>query len=136
MNNKFSKIKCISINNEPYWIHDYILQKMSIFALLFDESFDQRNINIEIENYNPDIICKIFDMLYNFSNTETFPETLTNIEQLKLMMYFGLDNQMINVYAQKISKRDDILENMVKLPYHECFNIILDYYDNSISSNE
>lgn len=136
MNNKYGKIKCIFINNDPYWIHEHILQQMSIFAVLFDESFDQQNINIELENYNQNVICRIFDILYDLSKKEMFAETSTNIQMIQLMMYFGLDNKIINKYVKKISKKTDILENMIKLPYHECFNIILDYYDTSVSSND
>src|SRR5690606_4870092 len=113
----FTKIKCVYINNDSYWIHEYILKQMSIFSLLFDESFDQKDVNISIDNYDKVIINEIIAMLYD-PYIDKLGYSPNSINQLQIMIYLGLDEKIVNRYVEKISKNDNILGRMIESQYH------------------
>lgn len=127
----FTKIKCVYINNDSYWIHEYILKQMSIFSLLFDESFDQKDVNINIDNYDKVIINEIIAMLYD-PYIDKLGYSPNSINQLQIMIYLGLDEKIVNRYVEKISKNDNILDRMIESQYHECFNMIMKFYNKDI----
>lgn len=117
----------ININGYPYMLHESILKKMNIFALLFDESFDQQNINLNIPDYDikivDDVFMKLFGQKINNSNHDT------NIQKLKLMMYLGVNNDIIMEYAKEISVDrsivDYIVDEFIAEKYHAYMEIIL-----------
>ena len=126
--------KCVHINDHPYVLHDFALQKMSIFnALLFDEQFDQQDIRIELKNYDEKNIDVIFGMCYDSINLTLKFNIKVNINMLQLMMYFGLDGTIIKQSAQILSSKKNILKKILELPYHECFSMIMDHYNRDIS---
>lgn len=145
-----SSTKCIHINGHPYVLHDFVLKKMSIFnALLFDEQFDQKDIRIELpdytnnpqyskaelDNYDEQIIDDIFAMCYDSIDLTMKRNLVSNINILQLMMYFGLDNDIIKQSVRILASKKDILNKMITMPYHECFNMIMDNYCGDISVN-
>lgn len=126
--------KCVHINGHPYVLHDFVLQKMSMFnALLFDEQFDQQDIRIELKNYDEKNIDVIFGMCYDSINLTLKFNIKVNINMLQLMMYFGLDGTIIKQSAQILSSKKNILKKILELPYHECFSMIMDHYNRDIS---
>lgn len=128
---KTGSIRNITINGESYAIHDFILKQMSIFAPLFDESFDQENINLIIKGYNNDAINDVFMLLYGTFCKRSLIDP--NIEQLKLMMYMGLDNEIITKVARNLGTNililDIITNEFVNGNYHDCMNIIIKNYE-------
>lgn len=120
--------KCIYINGYPYLLHDFVIRKLNMFALLFDSCFDQQEIRIEIDNYDSKMIDEIFKSLYNSPEMKLLPELSDNMKQLSLMMYFGMDENITGKYAREISNTDDIIQSLVEMPHQECFNMVINYY--------
>lgn len=140
----YSKIKCVNINGDPYWIHDYILKKMSIFEILFDESFDKNDINIVLENYDTSMIKEMFKILYgNFSFELSSEKSVEKtIKLLRLMMYFGIDQEIINIYISQLREYRTtiviIFDSYLQNKNDDLANMILDSfngYPRMISSN-
>lgn len=128
---KATSTKHIFINGYEYVVHDYVLKKISLFSLLFDESFDKQEIKIELTNYDPIIIDEIFKMFYNPQSIELVQESSIddNINQLALMMYFVMNTDIIVKYAQRITGRDRIIMELLGIQYHECMNLVVDEID-------
>lgn len=119
--------RLININGHPYMLHESVLKKMSIFAPIFDESFDQQNINVNIPDYDikivNDVFIKLFGQKINNDNREN------NIQKLILMMYLGVNIDIVVEYANEISKDElivsHIINEFIAEKYHDYMNIIL-----------
>ena len=135
---KSGSIRNITINGESYAIHDFILKQMNVFAPLFDESFDQQNINLVIKGYDNGAINDIFMLLYGTFCKKSLINP--NIEQLKLMMYIGLDNEIITKVASDMGRNESviniIMSEFVNGNYHDCMNIIIRNYDYHIITSD
>jgi len=142
MSNDFWSIKCIQINGDSYWIHNFILKKMSIFALLFDESYNcHDDIKMNIDNYDSQIMNNVFKMLYNFPDKEFQKLSFDDkIKRLNLIVYFGVDDEIIAEYARYTgSSQDDlelIIQAFIKNQYHESMNLVLDNLGFIINVND
>ena len=51
-----SNNKTFKINGYQYMIHESILKKIDIFAPMFDDAFDQQDVNIIIPDHDIEII--------------------------------------------------------------------------------
>jgi len=114
--------KCVHINGHPYVLHDFVLQKMSMFnALLFDEQFDQQDIRIELKNYDEKNIDVIFGMCYDSINLTLKLNIKVNINMLQLMMYFGLDGTIIKQSVKILASKKKYTKKNIRITLSRMF---------------
>lgn len=129
----------IHINGYPYMFHENILKKMSIFSAMFDDSIDQQNINLEIIDYDMKLLDNIFLVLHGQEIIYVDSALEININRLKLMMYLGMDQKLVDKYVKYLANIASMIDYIINMfvceQYHECMNIILDGYLQYIDPN-
>lgn len=127
---QMDKIKKFKINGASYRIHEFVLQKASIFESLND--ITEKNPDIVIPNATSDDLSKIFKLLYGRSHNEIFKKSPIKkiVRIVSVMMHMGINVEDIKKsITLMLDHTVDIVNDIMFFEsYFDAFNLIIELH--------
>jgi hypothetical protein len=115
-------LSTFKLNGTIYIIHNYVLKKMAIFSVLFDENNVFKGDMLELEwSVSKEIVDKVFMYMYNESingNTFIALDVKYCLEIISFMKYFGVEKNIVDHIIKHLLKDIDFMTF-----YNECSNL-------------
>lgn len=137
-----SHITFFKINGREYAIHNFVLEKMAVFAAIFIDKIDDSNVLELSFPVSEENIEKVFSMVYDFDEKKICTESIRDaLEIVSFMKYLGIDIDTIEeiakvmINSQYISK---FIDGCADLESYDTDLLLLskytsDYYSESIN---
>ena len=131
--------KNVQINGNMYLLHDFALQKASIFSFLLEPSVSQDPIDIKIPSASESVLGKIFEIMYlkcDYGKSIIADKNITleyAVLILTTMMYMSLEKSIIEDCVMKILQiiKTNMMSNEKKI-----YNNPESYWDSDKTSDD